>query len=162
MLKKFITWLVIKFLSKRETFALIVDRWFVESPRGAIELLYHIAYLSDAKSTIVPFDTIAAKKTAEGSLADNVYVATLLSLKKHFINCGDKDCDEAGIKEFFREVVRIKNQSSVLKVRKELIDHVRKNTLYVTEADVTLAAHVLQESYIDPEIIAVFLTAVGV
>lgn len=161
MLKQFITWLVTKFLTKRETFALIVDRWFVESPRGAIELLYHIAYRSEAKHAIVPFDTIAAKKLTEGSLANNVYIATLLSLKTQLLHCSAKGCDESAFKEFFREVARIKDQSSVLKVRKELIDHVRKNTLYVVQGDINLAAHVLQESYIDPEIITTFLTTVG-
>lgn len=160
MLKQFITWLVTKFLTKRETFALIVDRWFVESPRGAIELLYHIAYRTETKRTIVPFDTLAATKVAEASLVNNVYMAVLLALKKKLIICASKECREAEVRTFFAEAERIKQHSSVLKVRKELFDHVRKQTLFTDERDIALVAHVLQDTYTHVEAASKFITSV--
>lgn len=161
MLKRFIVWLVTKFLSKRDTMSLIVDRWFVDDPRAVINYLYHLAYSSETERTIVPFDRIAAKKMTEGVFFGNIYVAVLLKIKEQLIRCGAKECEESDFKEFFIEVARIKEQKSVLKVRKELADHVRRATALDNLEDIDLVTTVLQNALINPATIAKFLTKTG-
>lgn len=151
MLKQFIIWLVTKFLAEKDIIALIANKGFTENPRATIESLYRRVYDSGNGQSIIPFDTVAAQKISEGDLAGNVYIAVLMSLKTHLCNYS----------EFFNEVARIKGQSSVLKVKKELIELVRSNTAYTLDSDIALVAHVMQESYINPVVITEFLNNLG-
>lgn len=158
MLKQFIVWLVTKFLTVRDIAQLVVDNGFKESPRLIIDRLYNVAHSSKDARPFDSFERVAAKKLSETDLSGSLFITVLFALQAKLMCCASNHCQETEYKEFFRKVNVIKQHTNPLKVRKDLYELVRKETFFGNELDITLAANVLQHSYIDPEIITKFLT----
>lgn len=159
MFKSFILWLVTKFLTARERLQLVVKDGFADDPRRVINNLYHLAHSDGKGKTLVPFDRIAAKALSEYDLSGNVYVTVLFALKQKLYRCGSEQCEGNDYLEFFRKVNIIKDHSNRLKVTKDLTNLIISETTFGTDQDVALVVNVLQHQYLDPEIIAKFLTA---
>lgn len=158
MFKSFILWLVTKFLTPRERLQLVVEDGFVKDPRRIINNLYHLAHSNVKNKTLVPFDRVAAKALSEYDLSGNVFVTVLFALKQKLFRCGSDECAGDDYREFFRKVNIIKDHSNRLKVTKDLTNLIISETTFGTEQDITLVVNVLQHQYLDPEIIAKFLT----
>lgn len=159
MFKKFILWLVVKFLTPRERLQLVVNDNFADNPRRVIDNLYHLTHSDPKTKTFEPFARVAAKALAEYDLSGNVYVTVLYALKQKLFRCRSENCEVYDYLEFFRKVNIIKDHSNRLKVTKDLTNLIISETTFGTEQDITLVVNVLQHQYLDPEIIAEFLTA---
>lgn len=159
MFKKFILWLVVKFLTPRERLQLVVNDNFADNPRRVIDNLYHLTHSDIKTKTFEPFARVAAKALAEYDLSGNVYVTVLYALKQKLFRCPVAQCASDDYLEFFRKVNIIKDHSNRLKVTKDLTNLIISETTFGTEQDITLVVNVLQHQYLDPEIIAKFLTA---
>lgn len=147
MLVNIILWLVNKYLTKRQIFSYIADRWLSNSPYGTVEYLY------DAGPDISPDfrDRIAAHRLVENNHFISASLKLVLEYLRDRVNsCGDSDCEEADTLEFFRKVNIAKNHKSHLKVRKDLFDLVQRETTVTDMLAVEMIAAILENVVIDP------------
>ncbi len=158
MFKRIVLWLVIKFLTPRDRLQLVVDDGFLNSPRHTIDNLYHVAHSNRKGKAFESFDRLAAKRLSEIDVSGSMFIVTLFALRAKLITCPDPNCAGDEYRNFFREVNIIKEHNNRLKVSKDLIELVRKETLFDNDKDITLMAHVLQHNDIDPDTVTAFFT----
>jgi len=161
MLKQFILWLVTKFLTSKELYQYVAKQDFLDSPGRAINHLYTAAYDLKPAKPVKSFDLLNAEYAVANGYRDSVFVMSLVVIRDRLIACSHHECSEEAYKAFFIKVTQLKVHHSALKVRKDLTKLVRDETTLVSEHDIDLVVHVLQNNFIHPEATTKFITTLG-
>lgn len=153
MFERFILWLVTKFVSVRKLTEYYVNTRFIKDPKGHIETLFHYAHTVGDRPKGFPSlqQVMLYHLHKRFTLSELAYLHALATIKKEITRCYDPSCEEDMVHTFLQQVELIKEHPNHLKVRKELIDLVRKYFFLMNEPDQVALASILQQHWLNPE-----------